>query len=109
MPVNNGQKPPDKCPLCGSDVMEFKGVSLKTGRPYHFWGCSNPDCRWVWRKPSQAEIRHKEIMNALRVLYKEMRSLKEMFQKYEQNRKESIPTTEKEALSGGETSEGEMA
>jgi len=89
MPQNNQQKPPDKCPLCGSDVMEFKG--------------------WVWRKPSQAEIRHKEIMNALRVLYKEMRSLKEMFQKYEQNRKEGIPTIEEEALSGGETSEGEMA
>lgn len=109
MPQSNEEKPPKKCPLCGWAIMEFKGVSARTRRPYHFWGCSNPQCRWVWRKPSKAELRHKEVMKALRIIYKKISALEKLIKENEQNRKESIPIVEERPLSGGETSEGEVA
>jgi len=82
MPQSNEEKPPKKCPLCGWAIMEFKGVSARTRRPYHFWGCSNPQCRWVWRKPSKAELRHKEVMKALRIIYKKISALEKIREEF---------------------------
>jgi len=32
---------PEICPKCGGLLVEKSGISKKTGRPYHFLGCSN--------------------------------------------------------------------
>jgi len=36
------------CPECGWPLIEKLGISKKTGRSYHFWGCSNfPRCKYT--------------------------------------------------------------
>lgn len=49
------ETPPLKCPKCGSDVVEKRGISKKTNKFYHFWGCSNFKCDYIWKKPSKSE------------------------------------------------------
>jgi ssDNA-binding Zn-finger/Zn-ribbon topoisomerase 1 len=78
MPINT--EPPKICPKCGSKIGEFKGISGKTGKPYHFWKCMNVDCDYVWRPPSKSDLRHEEIMNALRILYKEQKEIKKLIE-----------------------------
>jgi hypothetical protein len=76
MPINT--EPPKICPKCGSKVKEFKGISKKTGKPYHFWKCINVDCDYIWRKPSKADLRHEELKEILRTLYKEIKITQKM-------------------------------
>jgi len=71
-------KPPTVCPKCKSKVVEFKGVYRDTGKPYHFWGCVNPDCKWIWKQPSKAELRHEEVMKGLRYIFAELRDIKKI-------------------------------
>jgi transposase-like protein len=72
--------PPTICPKCKSKVDEYKGVSKKTGKRYHFWKCVNPQCGWTWNPPTKSELRHQEIMNALRILYKEQREIRKLIE-----------------------------
>ena len=47
------------CPNCKIPLVEKRGTSLKTHKPYHFWGCPNyPDCDYVYHegiKPAPKE------------------------------------------------------
>jgi len=61
----NQIKPPTICPHCKNKVIEMKGISQRTGRPYHFWGCINRECRYIWNPPTKADLRHKEVMEKL--------------------------------------------
>ena len=40
---------PKNCPECGAEIKEKKGISKKTGQPYHFFGCSNfaGGCKYI--------------------------------------------------------------
>jgi len=70
--------PPKICPKCGSKVEEFKGFSKTSKRHYHFWKCINTNCDYVWRKPSKADLRHEELKEILRTLYKEIKIIQKM-------------------------------
>jgi transposase-like protein len=63
-------KPPTICPECKSRVEEYKGISKKTGKRYHFWKCVNPQCGWIWNAPTKSELNHQEIMKYLKAIYK---------------------------------------
>jgi hypothetical protein len=71
----NQPKPPTICPICKSPVNELKGISRKTGRSYHFWACQNRNCEFRWNPPSQTELRHQEIMRALRIIYAQLKKM----------------------------------
>ena len=90
-------KPPTICPKCKSKIAEFKGVNRQTGKAYHFFGCTNPDCRWIWKEPSQAELRHQEIMKGLRYIYAEIKRLEKLIQGGEAEiQEDEIPVVENE-------------
>lgn len=39
---------PGTCPKCGTPLVEKSGISSKTGKPYHFFGCSSwPICNFT--------------------------------------------------------------
>ena len=39
------------CPNCKIELVEKRGTSLRTGKPYHFFGCPNyPDCDYVYHE-----------------------------------------------------------
>ena len=75
---------PTNCPECSNLIVEKSGVSKKTNKPYHFWGCSAyPKCEYVYQeeKPETPKTSggfqkavggNEEIMNALREIYKEI-------------------------------------
>ena len=45
------------CPVCGGTLVEKAGISKKTGRPYHFIGCSNfPACTYIQNIPDEEPI-----------------------------------------------------
>jgi predicted RNA-binding Zn-ribbon protein involved in translation (DUF1610 family) len=81
-------KPPTICPKCGDKIAEFKGVSRTTGKSYHFWKCVNPDCGWIWRPPTQSQLMHDEIMNALRLVYKKLNKIENLVKGEVQEEKE---------------------
>jgi len=39
--VQNKRRDGNICPECGGLVIEKQGISKKTGKPYHFFGCAN--------------------------------------------------------------------
>ena len=46
---------PKVCPQCGGEIINKKGTSQKTGKPYSFWGCKNyPQCKFIWHEPKNA-------------------------------------------------------
>lgn len=62
-----------KCPIHNVELIERRGISNKTNRPYHFWSCSQKDengnwCKYTEREPSGAEQRHKELKEALKII-----------------------------------------
>jgi len=79
MDTNQNQKiiPPVSCPNCQRSVAEFKGVSQKTGRPYQFFGCVNPDCRWIWRKPSQTELKIDALGQLVKAIYIKVKKIEQ--------------------------------
>jgi len=70
MPNQTEQNPPTKCPKCGMPL------SQKSGKYGKFLGCTAyPDCRYIWRPESATEKRHKEVMNAIRIINDNIKSL----------------------------------
>jgi len=75
--------PPEKCPKCGGQISERKGISRKNNKPFHFWGCSAyPSCDYTWRPAPKRDNQHKETLSALREVYKEVISLRKDFQDF---------------------------
>lgn len=53
--MQNKKRNADSCPQCGGLLVEKQGISKKTGRPYHFFGCGNfPSCNFT--KPVEEEM-----------------------------------------------------
>ncbi len=47
---------PGICPKCEASLVEKSGISSKTGKPYHFYGCSSwPICNFTKPFISEAE------------------------------------------------------
>lgn len=75
------QSPPTICPECQSPIVEKKGISRKTGKPYQFFGCANyPNCDYVWHpepelKPAQEIIRETKVIPILRLDEKDKEEL----------------------------------
>lgn len=54
---------PGVCSKCSEMLIEKSGIASKTGRPYHFWGCSNwPICNYT--KPFLSKEEKKRLENA---------------------------------------------
>ena len=82
---------PKVCPFCQSLVIEKSGVSRKTGKEYHLWGCSNfPTCKYVYHEetPKSGGFQkgiggdNTEVLKALRVIYIEIDELKKEFKEF---------------------------
>ena len=65
-------KAPEFCPDCNNPVEERKGYSEKTKRNYHFWSCSNKDCKFTWNPPSKADRTLKGVI----LIYNELMQLR---------------------------------
>jgi len=85
---------PKICPACGAPVIEKSGISQKTGKRFHLWGCQNfPNCRYVYRetlvpKPPgfQKAVEEKDqgetILRGLREIYIKLDSLEKEFREF---------------------------
>ncbi len=66
------------CPNCQVELVEKKGVSKKTGKPYHFFSCPNyPACDYTkqadeWKKVPPP---NDEVMDALRKIYAKLEEM----------------------------------
>jgi len=88
-------KPPATCPLCGKKV-DYFAIPLKDGKVWKFYGCTDRvNCRWVWKPPSKAELRHQEVMKALRTIYAKIQELENKLCQ-EKKEKGSKPTSKEE-------------
>jgi len=66
---NKQPKPPETCPKCGKKL-EYFAIPTKEGRVWKFWGCPDrKNCGYIWRPPTKQELRHQELMNALKQIY----------------------------------------
>ncbi len=82
---------PKTCPFCSAPVVEKSGVSKKTNKEYHFWGCSNfPECRYVYREeaPKTGGLQkavvggNEEIIKGLREIWIELEKLNKNFNNF---------------------------
>jgi len=74
LPLQETNIPP--CPFCGAALVEKKGVSRKSGLPYHFWSCPNyPDCKYTWRPVSKQNKQHEEIMKEFKSIHERLDKL----------------------------------
>lgn len=66
------------CPNCQIELVEKKGVSKKTGKPYHFYSCPNyPVCDYSKRADEWKGVPsgNEEVMNGLRKIYAKLEEL----------------------------------
>jgi ssDNA-binding Zn-finger/Zn-ribbon topoisomerase 1 len=69
-------QPPENCQICQAPLRHLTGVSKKTGKPYDFWSCSAyPKCNFTWRAPSKEQLRHKEVIEALKIVNDNIKKL----------------------------------
>jgi len=72
--------PPKNCQYCGGAMKEYKGVSKKTGRPYHFLKCQNPECGSIWNFPAE-EPKISPNQKAMLLIMDELREINERLDK----------------------------
>ncbi len=60
------------CPQCGGEVINKKGISKKTDKPYSFWGCSNfPECKYVQQAPKETP-KMGQPQNSLAIIFDDL-------------------------------------
>jgi len=68
-------KVPTICPKCRHQVRSWKPANAKPDELPRFWFCSNYECKEKWNIASNADIRHEQVMKALKAIYKKLEEI----------------------------------